>query len=68
MAPRSTVQGTQVVKRIADLLRHVGQGNEKGTRLVDLCKAVNLEQPTAHRLLKALTAEGMVVQCARSKR
>lgn len=68
MATRGTVQGTQVVKRIAALLRHVGHGNEKGIRLVDLCKAVNLEQPTAHRMLKALAVEGLVLQCPRSKR
>lgn len=62
------VQGTQVVKRIADLLREVARRNEQGARLVDLCQAVQLEQPTAHRLLKALTAEGLILQQPSTKR
>lgn len=62
------IQGTQVVKRIADLLRQVAQMNDQGARLVDLCQAVSLEQPTAHRLLKALAAENLVFQNSETKR
>jgi len=68
MTKSAPVQGTQVVKRIANLMREVAQRNEQGARLVDLCRTVQLEQPTAHRLLKALAAEGLVVQHPESKR
>lgn len=37
-------------------------------RLVDLSVQMGLERPTAHRLLKALTLEGMLVQHAKTRR
>ncbi|MDB5963782.1 MAG: IclR family transcriptional regulator, partial [Polaromonas sp.] len=37
-------------------------------RLVDLSQQMGLERPTAHRLLKALTQEGMLVQSAGNRR
>ncbi len=39
-----------------------------GVRLVDLSQQMGLERPTAHRLLKALTQEGMLVQNASNRR
>ncbi len=37
-------------------------------RLVDLSAQMSLERPTAHRLLKALTLEGMLVQDPKTRR
>jgi len=68
MRKQAIVQGTQVVNRIASLLREVAQRNDQGARLVDLCKATQLEQPTAHRLLRALAAEGLIRQQPDTKR
>jgi len=39
-----------------------------GIRLVDLALQMGLERPTAHRLLKALMQEGMLVQQAGTRR
>ncbi len=62
------VAGAQVVKRIGVLLKAIASRNSQGSRLVDLYRAANLEQSTAHRLLKALMLEGLVQQNASSKR
>lgn len=40
----------------------------QGVRLVDLSRQMGLERPTAHRLLKALKQEGMLVQNASNRR
>ena len=53
------VQGAQVVSRIAALLRFVGRRAE-GTSLSEVVRATGLTRPTAHRLLTALTVEGML--------
>lgn len=62
------VKGSQVVQRIGSLLRELAKQNQKGARLVDLYRAVGLEQPTAHRLLKALAAEKLVYQDMETRR
>ncbi|MBV6306104.1 IclR family transcriptional regulator [Candidimonas humi] len=68
MTASGEVAGTQVVRRIGLLLRAIATRNRDGVRLVDLVKAVELDQSTAHRLLKALAVEGIVRQDAESKR
>lgn len=58
-SPRS-VPGAQAVARAAHLLRLVTAGGEGGVSLQDLCRAAGLSRSTAHRLLTALRAEGLV--------
>ncbi|GIK83159.1 MAG: IclR family transcriptional regulator [Burkholderiales bacterium] len=58
----SGIAGTQGVRRVADLLRAIASRGADGARLVDLAIQCQLERPTAHRMLKALVAEGMVAR------
>ena len=53
------VQGTQVVSRIAGLLRIVGRRPE-GSFLRDAVRESGLTRPTVHRLLTSLAAEGLL--------
>ena len=53
------VQGTQVVSRIAGLLRLVGRSAE-GMALAGLVKESGLTRPTVHRLLSSLASEGLL--------
>ncbi len=43
-------------------MRLVAAQAPKGVRLVDLAEQMELERPTVHRLLKALTQQGMLLQ------
>lgn len=54
-----SVQGAQVVGRIALLLRLVGS-NPAGTPLADIVRDSGLTRPTVHRLLTSLAAEGLL--------
>ncbi len=60
--------GSQVVQRVALLLRLVAQGQREGLRLADLYRIGNLERPTVHRLLQALVSERLLRQDAQSRR
>lgn len=60
--------GTQTISRAVRALQLVASQAPPGVRLVDLALQMNLQRPTAHRLLKALTSEGMLVQNAGSRR
>ncbi len=60
--------GAQAVARAATLLRLVSAGGEAGRALQDLARDAALSRSTAHRLLTALRAEGLVDQDARSLR
>ncbi|GGH39851.1 IclR family transcriptional regulator [Microbacterium album] len=55
-----TPPGTQAVSRAALLLRLVTGQGEEGATFAHLVSASGLTRPTAHRLLSALRAEGMV--------
>jgi DNA-binding IclR family transcriptional regulator len=57
----------QTLDRAVAVLRVLGAGGELGCRLVDVQRQVNLAKPTAHRLLAALTAHGLVVQDAATR-
>ena len=59
---KSIVLGAQVVARGSQLLRLVARNGAHGARLLDLARAANLSQPTARRLLKALTNERLLEQ------
>jgi DNA-binding IclR family transcriptional regulator len=68
-APTAAIKsGTQVVQRVAALLRSVSARNRLGARLIDLCTEVNIERPTAHRILQGLVSEGLIRQDETSKR
>jgi DNA-binding IclR family transcriptional regulator len=62
------VAGIQTISRAVRALQLVASQAPNGMRLVDLALQMDLERPTAHRLLKALTSEGMLVQDAGSRR
>lgn len=55
------IQGTQVVGRIAALLRIVSRKPE-GSPLMEVVRESGLTRPTVHRLLSSLAAEGLLAQ------
>jgi DNA-binding IclR family transcriptional regulator len=66
--PVSDVAGAQTISRAIHVLRLIAAHAPDGMRLVDVAREMGLERPTAHRLLKALTVEGMVLQDQGSRR
>ena len=55
--------GTQVVHRVAQLLRAVA-GHAQGSTVAELAAATGLTRPTVHRLLTGLAVEGLVDRAA----
>lgn len=53
-------KGTQVLARAAALLRAIGGGQPTGMSTTEIARAATVPRPTAHRLLTALVAEGLV--------
>jgi DNA-binding IclR family transcriptional regulator len=66
--PASDVAGAQTISRAIRVLQVIAAQAPGGMRLVDVARQMDLERPTAHRLLKALTVEGMLVQDAATRR
>lgn len=66
-APASS-EGAQTIRRAIRALKLVATHPASGMRLVDFAEQMQLQRPTAHRLLKALVAEGMLTQHAGSRR
>ena len=62
MPDSSPPAGTQTITRAIRALKLIAEHAPDGMRLVDLAQALQLERPTAHRLLKALMGEGMLVR------
>ncbi|WP_305809184.1 helix-turn-helix domain-containing protein, partial [Staphylococcus epidermidis] len=60
--------GAQTVSRAVRALQIVAAQAPEGVRLVDVARELALQRPTAHRLLKALTIEGLLQQDDRSRR
>jgi DNA-binding IclR family transcriptional regulator len=60
VSPRAALPGTQVIRRIGDILRFIAARNRVGARLTDIATALSLEPPTAHRLLQGLAGGRMV--------
>jgi DNA-binding IclR family transcriptional regulator len=60
--------GTQAIRRVVNVLKTLAQHQEDGLRFVDVARLCALEEPTAHRMLKALLAEGMVARDDRGRR
>lgn len=54
--------GAQTITRAIRALKLIAGHAPGGMRLVDLAQELQLERPTAHRLLKALMSEGMLVR------
>ena len=57
---RPSVPGAQAIARAAALLRLVTASGADGAALHDLARSADLSRSTAHRLLSALRAEGLV--------
>ncbi|TFW03173.1 IclR family transcriptional regulator [Oxalobacteraceae bacterium OM1] len=62
------VPGAQTITRAVRALKLIAQHAPDGVRLTDLAAGLELEQPTAHRLLQALMSEGMLVRDGASRR
>ncbi|SAK51979.1 IclR family transcriptional regulator [Caballeronia calidae] len=62
------VPGAQAVSRALRVLRAVARTRSAGINLAQLVRDTELNKPTAHRLLLALIAEGMVEQDPQSLR
>lgn len=65
---RSSVPGAQAVARAAELLRRVSAAGTEGASLLALSAETGITRSTAHRLLTALKAEGLVDQDGSSAR
>ncbi|WP_434812032.1 IclR family transcriptional regulator [Microbacterium sp. bgisy189] len=66
MEPTVAVPGAQAIGRAAALLRLVSAGGEQGRGVQELAADAQLSRSTAHRLLSALRAEGLVDQDERT--
>jgi DNA-binding IclR family transcriptional regulator len=66
--PSRNVPGAQAIARAARLLRLVSAGGADGRGVQELARAADLSRSTAHRLLSALRAEGLVDQDPRTTR
>ena len=60
MESTAVVPGAQAIARAAKLLRLVTSSGHDGASLQDLARSAELSRSTAHRLLSALRAEGLV--------
>lgn len=54
--------GTQAVARATALLREIATSGDGERGLADLAQRLSLERPTAYRILRRLSEEGLVVQ------
>jgi len=64
----SEVPGTQSLRRIVQVLKVLAEHQEVGLRFVDVAALCGLQQPTAHRLLKALQVEQLVERDSATRR
>ncbi len=60
--------GVQSVARVVRALKLIAAHAPEGMRFTDLARELDLEPPTAHRLLKALASEQMLARDAHSRR
>lgn len=60
--------GLQTLDRAVTVLQALASGGEDGLRLIDLQHSAKLTKPTAHRLLSALVAHGLVAHDGGSRR
>ncbi|MEU4423579.1 IclR family transcriptional regulator [Actinoplanes sp. NPDC024001] len=62
------MQGTQLIARVAAVLRRVGSGASEGATTAEIAAATGLPRSTAQRVLAALAEEGFVDRDARRGR
>jgi DNA-binding IclR family transcriptional regulator len=62
------IPGTQVLRRSAQILRLIALHPRSGVRVIDVAQSLQLEPPTAHRLLQGLIQERMVQHDADTRR
>jgi DNA-binding IclR family transcriptional regulator len=62
------VWGAQSIHRATVLLRAIASRGRAGSRLVDLARHARLTRPTAHRILKCLMSDNVVMQDPQSRR
>ncbi|MEN3931495.1 IclR family transcriptional regulator [Microvirga sp. W0021] len=62
MEKTASVSGAQTIHKAISLLKFIARFSGEGARLIDLVRGMEIGQPTAHRLLQALVAEGLVKQ------
>ena len=60
----SDLQSSSSLRRALRLLRVLAAGDPAGLRLKDIAEAAGCSQPTAHRMLQDLAAEGFAEQAA----
>src|SRR5215207_8985587 len=60
--------GTQSIRRALLVLRVLSTAGHAGLPLIDVARATGLARPTAHRVLRALLAEGVIDQRPRTRR
>lgn len=66
MTSQTTGSGSHLIPRVGALLRAVASAEPLGASTSRLSKATGLARPTAHRLLTALTHEGLVDRDAKT--
>ncbi len=59
--------GTSSLSKAIHILKDLAANAADGVRLIDLARRLNMSQPSAHRLLKSLAAEGLVEQMPEGK-
>ena len=60
--------GTQAIRRAANILRYIASGSREGVSLRDVSQAMGLSRSTTHRILKCLSDEGLVATSGNSRR
>lgn len=63
----STTRGAQTIHRAIKLIKAIARRNSGSARLSELASETELKTATAHRILRALVAEGLVAQSANQK-
>jgi DNA-binding IclR family transcriptional regulator len=66
--PYAEAAGTQSIRRTFALLKKLAEYQESGLRCADLARLCELQQPTAHRMLKILLSEQMVQRDGATRR
>ena len=66
-APPPRSGDIESVTRALHVLQVIASCNDGGIRFSDLCKAANLSNATAHRLLQTMIHEGFVEQCSSTR-
>jgi len=60
--------GTQLLDRAVAILNYLGDAGEQGAKAAELAEAVDLTQPTAHRIIAALERHGLIEREAATRR